>query len=234
MRRRSRKSDAAADAATLATSAVAQKPRAIERWRRFTARSSLQLDVQQDADKVRAVTLRTAVGVDAMVDDLSIRETGVMPVVDMAAFVVIEHAQRDALDDWNRRANREAADVVRHRRKPVVRHQAIGEIGESNGRRECVARDAARINVIPAKVETNSTELLPQRRAGVVVSLLILGPPATIERIGLAAERRIAAELEIVDIRHVQRRAIVAVIDARVGQWRRLPFPLQRDADGVV
>src|SRR5664279_386359 len=112
IRRKSTKSSDAADAIAPASRRAAQTKEAIRRGRHVMVRSSLQLDVQKKADQVRAVALRTAVGIDAMVDDLAVCETGVVPVIDTAALVVVEDAQRDAPDDRDRRADREPADVV--------------------------------------------------------------------------------------------------------------------------
>ena len=73
-----------------------------------------------------------------------------------------------------------------------------------------------------------------QRRAAVVVALLVVGPPASGERIRHAAERRIGLRFGIVDVGHV--RVSIRRSRSRCSRWsrRRLPFPLQRDADRVV
>ena len=158
-----------------------------------------------------------------------------MPVTDAAAFVIVEQAQRDALDDRDRQTDCQGINLIRHRREDVAGHGcAIAEIRERGRCREAITRRAACIEVVPIDVETHAAECATQRRTGVVVTLPVVGPPALTVRIGRAAERRIRSGFLIVDVGQAQFGPIISVVDAGIRRRRRLPFPLQRHPECVV
>src|ERR1700677_2205 len=151
------------------------------------ARSS-QLYIHQDPDEVLAVALRTAVGVQGIAADQPLTEAGIVPIEDLADFVIVEYSERHALRELHGHTDSCRVHPISIRGKATPHRGELARIHEGARRRGAVIHQAACIDIAPIQIERGAVDAVTQCRAGRIVALVVGFPPATGERIKRATE----------------------------------------------